>query len=761
MRKLAIVCFWFCAAIFLANYLLPVKLLLPLALGLSLAALALIPFGRNWMLPLILALCGAAAGLYLFRMHDALTLDRARELHGETRRGSALVLTEPFRGEDYVSAEVAFSLPGDKRTIRAKLYDHDGTLEGAGPGDLVQGWFSLLDSGVRFGKSDLTGYAKGIYLTLSNEGELRLRPASGLSLRFWPEVLSARLVGQIDRLFPADVSAFFQALLLGEKSELYRDDGQYLTMSRAGLMHVVTVSGMHVAFLIGLLQSLFGRRRSASLLTLVLVWGFVLLAGAGPAALRAGIIQTVVLLAPLLRRENDAPTSLLFALALLLAWNPSAAASVSLQLSFASFAGILLLAERIRTALAEDMPDWLSGRLGNYFAANVANSAGVLAFTVPLTALHFGTVNVLAPLTNLFALWAVPFCFGGGFACCALSALSLTAARLFAWIPALLARYVLGLSRLVAEIPFACVYTCLNWNFWWLGFVYCLFFAALFCRRSPRWKRCFYPGALGLLSLFVLLTATRLYYSGGVGFVSAVDVGQGESLCFFSGETTVVVDCGNINTRANAGDLTGRYLSSRGRTKIDLLILTHLHNDHVNGVVRLMSYCPVDTLVLAEGLDDAAGLLDEILAAAARGGTRVAWIKQDLRLHLPSVTVELFAPQAAGNTNERCLTARVSLGRYDVLVTGDVDEAAERKLLDEHELFGTELLVVSHHGSKDASSEELLRALGARQAVISCGLNSYGHPAAQTLERLAECGYTVFRTDEEGTVEVRIEERYG
>lgn len=761
MRKLAIVCFWFCAAIFLANYLLPERLLLPLALGLVLAGMALIPFGRRWLLPLILAFCGAAAGLYLFQMHSMLTISRAKALDGETRPGRALVLTVPTQSKNYVSAEIELSLEGERGTIRARLFDHGGTLGKAEPGDRVEGLFSLRDSGLRYGKTYRSDYARGIFLTVSNENTLRLRPASGFSLRFWPERFSARLVERIGAIFPDDTGAFFLALLLGEKTELYRDDGQYVAMSRAGLMHIVAVSGMHVAFLTGMLQSLLGRTRRASLLALALVWSFVLLCGAGPSAIRAGIMQTVVLLAPLLRRENDPPTSLLFALAVLLLLNPSAAAGVSLQLSFAAFAGIVLLAERIRTALLEEMPDWLSGRLGNYLASNLANSVGVLAFTVPLTALHFGMVNVLAPLTNLFALWAVPLCFGGGYACCALSLVSLPAARLLARLPVLLARYVLGLARLVAQLPFACVYTELRWNLWWLGFVYLLFFAAFFLRRVPRWKRCFYPGALALLSLFSLLTATRLYYSGGVGFVSAVDVGQGESLCFFSGSATVVVDCGNLNSVDNAGDLTGRYLLSRGRERIDLLLLTHLHSDHIDGVVRLMEYCPVDTLLLAEGLDDPAGLKPEILAAAARHGTRVVFVRHDRREQVDGISISLFMPPHEGDVNERCLTARVSMGRYDALVTGDIDHEAEQALLETHALSGTELLIVSHHGSKNASSWELLRGLGAREAVISCGFNTYGHPARETLERLAKCGYTVYRTDEDGTIELRIGERYG
>ena len=91
-----------------------------------------------------------------------------------------------------------------------------------------------------------------------------------------------------------------------------------------------------------------------------------------------------------------------------------------------------------------------------------------------------------------------------------------------------------------------------------------------------------------------------------------------------------------------------------------------------------------------------------------------------------------------------------------MLVTGDIGRPEELELLDAYDLSGIELLVVSHHGSKTGSSSELLRSIGAKTAVISSGYNTYGHPAEETLERLADCGYTVYRTDRNGTVEIRI-----
>ena len=102
------------------------------------------------------------------------------------------------------------------------------------------------------------------------------------------------------------------------------------------------------------------------------------------------------------------------------------------------------------------------------------------------------------------------------------------------------------------------------------------------------------------------------------------------------------------------------------------------------------------------------------------------------------------------------MAVRLEVGDYQALITGDSPMAEELRLIREQEFAGTELLVAGHHGSAYASAPQLLAALGGDTAVISVGFNSYGHPAEETLERLALYGYNVYRTDKDGTVEIRI-----
>lgn len=753
MRKLAIACGAFSAAVFLAQYVLPASWIFPLALILVLPGILLILFKRRWLLPVIIALCALSAGFYAFGMCRMLTTQRAHALEGQEIYTSARILSAPTSRNDWSRVEAKIRV--DERTeLRGLLYDYEGRLKNVRAGDMVKGRFSLRAADSRYGERYNSNPARGVFLIAYTRS--RLYPAGHrFTLAGFASELNVRLCERIRQVFPEDVSAFFQALMLGEKTDLYDDDALHLSMSRAGLMHMVAVSGMHITFLIGMLRHLMGRTRRASLLSIVVIWCFVLLTGSHPSAVRAGFMQMLVLLAPVFGREDDPPTTLLLALALILLRNPLAAGSVSLQLSFASLAGIELFSDRIRTSVLSAIPKRMPRRIRNYLASNTANSIGVLVFTTPLIGLYFGYISILSPLTNMLTLWAVPICFGLGYLCCFVSLLFLPAGQLLAWIVSWLARYIMWIARIFSAPGFSCLYLCLRWNWLWLALSYALFVAAALLLKKSflRW---FCPTALAVSSLFVLLTATRLYYGNAPGYMTAVDVGQGQSLVVFSGEQTVVVDCGNINSLDDAGDLTGAYLCSRGREQVDLLVLTHLHADHADGVIRLMAYLPVYEILIGPEMEDPNELLPQIREAAERCGTKLSVLRKDESRSLGPIGLALFVPGSSGDINERSVTTKISVGSYDLLVTGDIDISAERELLEKHDLHDLELLIVGHHGSKYASGTELLETIGADTAVISCGYNSFGHPTPETLERLADCGYTVYRTDIDGTVELRV-----
>ena len=410
-----------------------------------------------------------------------------------------------------------------------------------------------------------------------------------------------------------------------------------------------------------------------------------------------------LLVAPIFGRENDPPTSLMTALAILLAANPYSAASVSLQLSFGAVAGLMLFSEKLSALLMPDVPRGTLRRIIRW-PVNVAASATHSTYRASSDVSHASAAPAGAKT-----------------------------------IPARQAIYPPQKHADTAQrhMTFAIV-----------------IIAAV--SKLPRWAKISLPGGLAVLSLALLLCVNAQSMRVGAGVITVLDVGQGQCISVISGDKTVLIDCGGIYSLDNAGETAGSYLLSRGRKRVDVLLLTHLHADHVNGVPRLLELVDVGEIIIPDAVTDEDGMLDEIVSAAEKHGTALRRLDSDELFSVGNIELNLFAPSEKGDLNERCMMMRVSIGAFDMIVTGDAPQAAERELIESHELPDAELLIAGHHGSKYSSSGELLSAAGAETAVISVGYNSYGHPTNETLERLRAYGYNVYRTDLNGNVEIRL-----
>lgn len=757
MRKLAWLCGGFCGAIFLAHYLLPGAWLLRCVLAaLALAVLA-VNLSRQARIRAVLCLIGAAFGFgwYALALRQ---IEPLADLPWEERTITACVTEYPRVYEDSASITVRITSP-ELEGLTARIADYDGFAREVRPGDEIKAVVKLRTGAVQFGKPSDVYLSKDIQLT----GYLRQAPEkTGVWDGRWiyfPQELSHALVTRAGTLFPADVSAFAQALMLGEKQALYAENLD-IPLRNAGIMHAVAVSGMHLAFLLGFFRLVGGRTRRAVLLTIPALFVFALVAGGTPSVVRAALMASLFLLAPLFGRETDGTTSLLGALTVLLAANPFSAGSVSLQLSFAALAGILAVTERLRERWQSEEPESkhilaaLLHRVRRYAVATLATTVGAMLLTIPLSALHFGTVALAAPLTNLLILWMLPAAFIGCYIAVPVSFAIPFLGRLLAWLVAWPLRYVLAVARLLGGVRALQLSTQDPRIVSWLIAVYVLFFAAWLWKRLPRWKY----AAAGALSVALLVLAVSLTRAESLRTprVAALDVGQGQCLVFCAGDETVMVDCGGGAKTDNAGDIAAQYLCAGQRRRVDTLFLTHLHEDHANGVCRLMLQIPVERIVVPAAADPVGPELQPILELAAEQGAEVVRLDADTETDCGEMHVQLFA-EIARETEDGALLLRISYGDFNALVTGDAPSAVERALSEETSLAGTELYIAGHHGSASASSDALLDALGAQYAIISCGYNSYGHPAEETLARLEAHQIKIYRTDQAGTVTVRME----
>ncbi len=694
-----------------------------------------------------LAILGLSVGFFWFTAYDLLFAAPIRGLSGQTICAEA-VARDDAQATNYGQSVYADAVL-DGRRVRVLLYYSDEIT--VRPGD-------RLCFTARFrapAEDDLYYRSIGVGLVGSVQRGTLTAQKGNPTLTALPLRLRRAFKDQIRAVFPAGSAGFITALLTGDRSGLsYRQKNE---LSVSGIAHIVAISGMHISILLGLISLLLGnRRRLTALIGIPVVAVFTLMTGAIPSVVRASVMQTVWLLAPLLERENDPPTSLGLAALCVLAPNPWSIANLSFQLSFGAMAGMLLLTGSVYRRLGDYPP--IHRALRNRFArppvkyliGTVAATCGALTFTMPLTALRLGTVSLAALAANLLTLWAVSILFELSLLACLLGAIWLAPARLAGLLCALLTRYILGVAGLMARLPFAAVYTQNAFIIPWLIFSY----LALACCLLPGGRKAVLPAVCACV-LGLCLSLWLGWLDGGSRDLqmTMLDVGQGQCLLFEDSGVRLMYDCGGDGNEA-AGENVARFLLSRGTTRLDALVLSHYDRDHAGGVCQLMDRIDVVAIYLPD-VEDESGLRLAIEQSAAERGTEIYYVNLNQKLSFHTVTARLYAPMADSSDNEASIALLVSQGGFDILATGDMPASAER-LLVRRRLPDIEVLVAGHHGAKSSTCDTLLERTKPETVLISVGeTNSYGHPAAETLARIEKHGAQIFRTDLCGNITVR------
>ena len=712
-------------------------MLLFLAVGCWLVSEYVKPFRLAGMV-----LFGLAAGLGWFMCYQTLYIDQ-----GDTDTEFALIEVTDYSWEGTYGATVdgETTRNGRRFQVRAYLKEQQTLL----PGDEITGEFRFrMTTGD--GKEAATYHqGKGIFLLAYQVGQISVNESSHLPLKYYPAYLRMRILNMIERTFHADGAPFAKALLLGDSTDIGYELNTAFKVT--GIRHIIAVSGLHVSILFAAVYILAGKKRFlTALVGIPVVVLFAAVAGFQPSVTRACVMQCMMMLALLWKREYDPATALSFASLVMLVVNPLVITDVSFQLSVGSMAGIFLFSAPIRNWIMDEKRlgrgkrRSIGKRIANWFASGVAVSVSAGVFTTPLVALYFHTVSLISTLTNLLTLWVVTFIFYGIILTCLLGLFWAGGAAFLASVVAIPIRYILWVTALLAKIPLAAVYTYSEWIVYWLGFVYLLFALFLVIKR----KR---PGVLVCMvtvSLCAALLASWLPWLRDGCQVTVLDVGQGQSILLQSEGKTFLVDCGG-DYADDAADIAAETLLSRGITHLDGLILTHYDADHAGGVEHLLTRISVDGLMIP-AFPDGSGLKENL---QNHYGDKLSQVYTPVAAHYGSTSIRIIPPYHAQTDNESSLCVLFQTENCAILITGDRDEKGERELLQTASLPDIDLLIVGHHGSKYSTTEELLAAVTPETAIVSVSENNhYGHPAQETLERLLDAGCDIYRTDRDGTI---------
>lgn len=688
-----------------------------------------------------LVILGAAAALLWLHAYGQLFLAPAQAMENRTLRLEAAVTDWPVE-TDYGVRFTVRAGEENERKVKATFFG-DEALRSLRPGDCLSCVARCTPAG-RTGEEGLYYSSKGILLQCKGYGEIKVSRAEGIPWRYAPVLLAGQVREAIDRLYPPEQAAFLHALLTGDKSSL--DEAAQHQFNRAGLGHVVVISGLHLSFLAGFLTLFLKPKGPVRLIVLLsILTAFTLATGSAPGTVRAAVLAALTLTGQCIRRETHAMTSLSAGLLLLLLLNPYAAANAGLQFSFLSAVGIFVFGQPWSAAWLKRFPKpwqkWVKPLVGT-----AAVSLGTMLFTVPLSALYFGQFSLIAPLSNLLTAWAVSLAFLGGMLSVAAGALFLPLGQALAAVVGLPIRFFLWYAAEASRLSLAAVGTTSVYFALWAALVYgtvCLYLFFPGRRSRPLVPVC--VCAVGLcLAAFLNVQSLRRWDMN----VIVLDVGQGQSIFLHSYDAWALVDCGGSD---HPGDSAATYLQTMGRSSLDLLVLTHFDSDHASGVPELMGRVAVKSIAIPD-YDEDSPLRQEIEALAAEQEIPVHYITETRRGDFGRGELWFYAPAGGQTSNENCIAVLSRCGDWEALITGDLPQAAEERLLQREALPDIEVLIAGHHGSKHSTGEAFLAAVRPETAVISVGRNHFGHPAQEVLDRLSDAGAKVYRTDRDGTI---------
>ncbi len=615
------------------------------------------------------------------------------------------------------------------------------------------------------------------------------------------------VLGRIHALWPEQGPGLMDAMLIGERAYIGRDTS--VSFQRTGAYHILVVSGMNVGILAFVVFWVFRRVRigevAAALATMGVAAGYAYVCEMGAPVTRAVLMLSVYLGARLLYRDRALLNAVGTAALALLAMDPRTLFDTSFQLTFVAVVaiagiGVPLMdrtSQPVRRALRYiDSTSYdfalspklvqfrldlrlIIDRFGRLFGATVSRWAvvrlvrvGLASFEVLLVsalmqvamalpmAAYFHRATMLALPANALVVPLTGVLMPAATAAVALAYIWMPLATIPALVAGAALDVITGAVRVLGGLRVAEVRVATP------GLVVGLFAVAAFAFAMwaiPRRALLATAGVVALAGAAVCVTVIppRPQLRPGVLEFTAIDVGQADSTLIVTpeGKTLLVDAAGSLGAWRSefdfGEDVISPYLWSRGLTRVDAVVLTHAHSDHIGGMRAVVANFRPRELWLGPTPDS--GAVRALLEEAARQGTRAvkrlggdsfAFGGAQFRILSPP---PYWAPPGAKARNNDSLVMEIRLGNTAALIEGDAERRMEREFVNAQPR--ADLLKVAHNGSSSSTDPELLRVTRPRFAVISVGThNSFGHPRSDVLQRLAAAGATTYRTDALGAI---------
>lgn len=567
-----------------------------------------------------------------------------------------------------------------------------------------------------------------------------------------------------------EVSGILEALITGDDRKINEEiEEEY---KKAGMIHLLVVSGGHIAFLILLINYILnianiGKEKSNYILIIIIII-YMFITGLSPSVLRAGITTIIVLIANILGRENDTLTTIGMVVLILMLENPNIIYSLSFQLSFLGTLGIVLGYPNI-SSLLKNLPKSILEPIALTLSAQL--------FVTPITLYNFNTIYLGGIISNVFSMGLAGIIMMVGIILFPVYLLLPPLASLLMPIIELMIRLMNIVARIFSSIPMLnlilptpSIYQIVIYYivlFYLLGIDINVLVPRRITKLPVIYRKEHYNKqtilVCGIISILIAGFAPKIFPKPLE--IAVLDVGHGDSILITTPhKKTILIDTGDSylynEKRYDSGEKTVvPYVLDQGYKKIDLLILSHLDSDHIGGLESVIKSLKINNIGLSinSSKKEEIKKIEELIK---KEKSNVIYLKKSQKFNIDGVAFNVLLPEEKSKVVDENNDSIVILMEYQgvkALFMGDLEQDGEKKLIENTKNLDIDILKIGHHGSITSTTEELVKATTPKVSLISVGTRFESIPSQKVLDRLSSIYSQVYRTDKMGQITVKIE----
>ena len=628
------------------------------------------------------------------------------------------------------------------------------------PGDIVsvKGDFNKAEKATNYGGFNYRNYLKQekIYGMVKSKSVEKI--SKKIDFYYIIGIVQDFLFRRIDLLYKGDYKDFLNGILLGNTSTLDKDLKE--SFRESSLSHILAISGMHVSYIvIGLeiiLKNLIVNKKKRNYILIVLLIIFSFLTGLKASCLRAVITYSLLLLASNTYRKNNFYISLAISFIIILLINPFNLFNIGMWLSYFATIGIVIFSKLIKRIINLKIiktQNAFLNRVIDIFSISV--SAQILIF--PITIYCFNKISFSFFISNILISFIIGPILALGYISILFSIVFFPIAKIIANIENILIKLLFIISKICSKIPFSNIIV-VTPNFILVLLYYFLFFYLVFinCKNKYQLFRCIlkfsnlkkfvfsnFQKILSIICIILIMQQGGSFQNFGKLRICFVDVGQGDCTVITTPKgKNIIIDGGEEEE-----NVVLPYLLDRNISKIDYLIISHFDSDHVGGLFTVMENLKVKTAIISKQGEKSLNY-ERFNKMVEEKNIRVVAIEKGDRLNIEEgVYFDFLWPDnfnliTENILNNNSIVCKLNYNNFSILFTGDIEEVAEKQVLQEYnnfQILNSTILKIGHHGSKTSSSKEFLENVRPQVALIGVGKdNKFGHPNIEVLKRLED-----------------------